>query len=221
MEINEELEKQNCCSPECDCGCNEGKECTCGDEECCCHEECNCGDECDCVEDSCCTEDCGCEKEKKSIFKRKDKTKELEDKVKELEDALLRSKAEFINYRKRLEEEHLKFQKYANEDIIKEILPVLDNFERAISLDDTDLTDDLSKFLSGFKMTYANFVSILEKYGIEAIDKNNEPFDANIHQAVITDHVDGVESGMVIDILQKGYILKGKVIRHAMVKVSE
>ena len=215
-----ELEKEEkCCSPDCECGCNEGKECTCHDEECCCHEECTCGDDCDCEED--CKDDCKCEKEKKSLFKKKDKAKELEEKVKELEDALLRSKAEFINYRKRLEEEQLKFQKYANEDIIKEILPVLDNFERAISLDDNDLTDELSKFLSGFKMTYANFISILEKYGIEAIDKNNEPFDANIHQAVITDHIDGIEPGIVIDVLQKGYILKGKVIRHAMVKVSE
>ena len=215
MNKTEEIEKQECCNHECECGCNEGHECTCGDEKCCSHEECNCG------EDSCLDEECECDKEKKSIFKRKDKTKELEEKLKEAEDALLRSKADFINYRKRLDEEHAKFLKYANEDLIKEILPVIDNFERAISLDDADLTDELSKFLSGFKMTYANFVSILEKYGIESIDKTNVPFDANIHQAVITDHLDDVEPGMVIDVLQKGYILKGKVIRYAMVRVSE
>lgn len=210
METNEELEKTECCSEECTCGCNEGHECKCNEEH-----VCECNHEEGLEENSC------CKKEKKSIFKKNDKLKELEDKIKETEDALLRSKAEFINYRKRLDEEHSKFLKFANEDLIKEMLPILDNFERAISLDDTDLTDELSKFLSGFKMTYASFVGILEKYGIESIDKNNIPFDANIHQAVITDHVDGVESGIVTDILQKGYILKGKVIRHAMVKVSE
>lgn len=202
-EINKE---EKCNNPECTCGCNEEQVCNCNEETTCnCSEECNCGDNCACGENCNCDETCNCES----------------NKIKDLEEALLRSKAEFINYRKRLDDEHAKFVKYANEDLIKEILPVLDNFERAISLDDTDLTDELSKFLSGFKMTYANFVSVLEKYGIEAIDQNNQPFDANIHQAVITDHVDGIESGIVIDILQKGYILKGKVIRHAMVKVSE
>lgn len=213
-----EEEKEKCtCSNDCECGCQEGKECTCNDD-CKCDDGCCCGDECHC------NDEVVDKKEKKFKFKKDksaDRIKELEEKEKVLEDALLRSRAEFVNYRKRLEEEQVKFMKYANEDLVKEVLPIIDNFERAISLDDANLTDELSKFLSGFKMTYCSLVGILEKFGVQAIDGNNKPFDANYHQAVITDHIDGMEPGMVIDVLQKGYLLKGKVIRHAMVKVSE
>lgn len=198
---NEDIEKDKCtCDNDCDCGCQMGKECACDDN-------CKCDD-----------------KDKKGKLKKdkhQEKIKQLEEKEKVLEDALLRSRADFVNYRKRLEEEQVKFMKYANEDLIKELLPIIDNFERAISLDDNDLTDELSKFLSGFKMTYCSLINILEKFGVKAIDGNNKPFDANYHQAVITDHVEGIEPGMVLDVLQKGYLLKGKVIRHAMVKVSE
>lgn len=220
-----EVNIPNCdCDSTCTCGCQEGSECTCNNEkECCCNSECNCGDECKCDSEHSCSDECKCshekeaKKEKKTIFK-KDKNVE---KIKELEDALLRSKAEFINYRKRLEEEQVKFMKYANEDLIKELLPVIDNFERAIKYDDNVLTDDLSKFLSGFKMMYCNMIGILEKFGVVVIDGVNKPFDANFHQAVITDHVEGVEAGMVLEVLQKGYLLNNKVIRHAMVKVNE
>ena len=144
-----------------------------------------------------------------------------EKRIKELEDSLLRSKAEFINYRKRLEEEQSRLLKYCNEDLIKEILPILDNFERAIKMDDTNLDDEVSKFLSGFKMIYCNLVNILKSYGVIEIDGNNKPFDPTYHEAIMTENRDDVESGMVLEVLQKGYILKDKVIRPAMVKVSE
>ena len=144
-----------------------------------------------------------------------------EKRIKELEDELLRSKAEFINYRKRLEDEQARLLKFCNEDLIKETLPILDNFERAIGMDDTNLDDEVSKFLSGFKMIYCNFVNVLKNYGVVEIDGNNKPFDPVYHEAIMTEKRDGVASGMVLDVLQKGYILKGKVIRPAMVKVSE
>lgn len=144
-----------------------------------------------------------------------------EKRIKELEDSLLRSKAEFINYRKRLEEEQSRLLKYCNEDLIKEILPILDNFERAIKMDDTNLDDEVSKFLSGFKMIYCNLVNILKSYGVIEIDGSNKPFDPTYHEAIMTESRDDVESGMVLEVLQKGYILKDKVIRPAMVKVSE
>ena len=144
-----------------------------------------------------------------------------EKRIKELEDDLLRSKAEFINYRKRLEDEQVRLLKFCNEDLIKETLPILDNFERAISMDDTNLDDEVSKFLSGFKMIYCNFVNVLKNYGVIEIDGNNKPFDPVYHEAIMTEKRDGVEAGMVLEVLQKGYILKGKVIRPAMVKVSE
>ena len=144
-----------------------------------------------------------------------------EKRIKELEDSLLRSKAEFINYRKRLEEEQSRLLKYCNEDLIKETLPILDNFERAIKLDDKNLDDEVSKFLSGFKMIYCNLVNILKNYGVIEIDGNNKPFDPTYHEAIMTEKRDGVEPGMVLEVLQKGYILKDRVIRPAMVKVSE
>lgn len=194
----------------------------CTNEECTC-EECNCGDECecngdtckceDCHDDHCCCDHCDCDDD---CFEE-----DITEQVKQLENELLKSKAEFINYRKRLEDEHSKFIKYCNEGLIKELLPTLDNFERAISMDDNNLSDEVSKFLSGFKMIYCNFVNVLKGVGVVEIDGNNKPFDAIYHEAIMTEKQDGVEAGMVLEVLQKGYILNGKVIRPAMVKVSE
>ena len=150
-----------------------------------------------------------------------DKLNEAYNKISELEDALLRSKAEFINYRKRLEEETSKTLKFANEGLVKDILPVIDNFERAIKMDAEDLDDDLSKLLAGFKMVYCNLVAILNKFEVKEIDCLHKPFDAANAQAVIQEASADFESGIVIEVLQKGYELKGKVIRPAMVKVSE
>ncbi len=161
--------------------------------------------------------------EKKTIFKKKEKNKEEEykKKLQELEEKNLRTQAELINYRRRKEEETTRLLKYANEDLAKELLPIVDNFERAINMDDDNLEDEVSKFLEGFKMIYCHLVSALENYDVKAIDGANKPFDPTYHQAVLTEHIDGVEPGMVVEVLQKGYLLKDKVIRPAMVKVSE
>lgn len=187
----------------------------CCKEECTCEKE-TCESECDCSENK-------MKKEKKhSSHKKEHSEKEmLKKKCEELEEKNLRTQAELINYRKRKEEETMRLMKYANEDLAKELLPIVDNFERAIAMDDTNLNDELSKFLEGFKMIYCHFVSTLENYEVKAIDGFNKPFDPTYHQAVMTEHVDGVEPGMVVEVLQKGYLLKDKVIRPAMVKVSE
>ena len=219
--MNTELEK-NICNEECNCGCQEGKECTCHndchcDNDNCCDKDCHCGDGCTCEEEV--KDNKKGKKEKKDKYK--EKIKELEDKVKDLEEKNLREKAELINYRKRKDEEVVRMLKYANEDLALEILPILDNFERAIGMDDQNLQDEVSKFLSGFKMIYCNFKNTLEKHEIKAIDGANKPFDPTYHQAVLTESVDGVEPGIVIEVMQKGYLLKDKVIRPAMVKVSE
>ena len=167
-------------------------------------------------------EDCKCHEHKHEECKCHEHPEPPHEKrIKELEDSLLRSKAEFINYRKRLEEEQSRLLKYCNEDLIKEILPILDNFERAIKMDDTNLDDEVSKFLSGFKMIYCNLVNILKSNGVIEIDGNNKPFDPTYHEAIMTEKRDGVEPSMVLEVLQKGYILKDRVIRPAMVKVSE
>ncbi len=174
------------------------------------HEEkCECyKDDHNCDESKCnCNEECHCEE---NILK-----------IKELEEALLRLKADNINYRKRKDEEVSKMLKFASEDMVKDILPIVDNFERAIKLDDNDLTDELSKFLAGFKMIYCHLVETLEKYEVKAIDGINKEFDPNFHQGVLTEKVEGVNPGMVVEVMQKGYMFKDKVIRPAMVKVSE
>ena len=150
-----------------------------------------------------------------------DKLEESLKKIKELEEEVLKAKADNINYRKRKDEEVSKMLEFANEDIVKDILPSIDNFERAINLDDDNLDDELSKFLAGFKMIYCHLVEVLEKYDVKAIDDKGKVFDPKLHQAVLTEKVEGMESGMVAEVMQKGYMLKDKVIRPAMVKVSE
>jgi molecular chaperone GrpE len=130
------------------------------------------------------------------------------------------AQAETINYRKRKDEEVANMLKYANEDLIKELIDLTDNFERAIKLDDNDLTDELSKFLSGFKIMYANLTLILQKYGVEEISRVGEIFDPNLEEALLTDSVEGKANEEVLEVLLKGYKLKDKVIRPASVKVN-
>ena len=150
-----------------------------------------------------------------------DKLEESLKKIKELEEEILKAKADNINYRKRKDEEVSKMLEFANEDLVKDILPSIDNFERAINLDDENLDDELSKFLAGFKMIYCHLVEVMEKYDVKAIDDKGKAFDPKFHQAVLTEKVEGMEPGMVVEVMQKGYMLKDKVIRPAMVKVSE
>ena len=149
-----------------------------------------------------------------------DKLNEAYNKISELEDKLIRQNADMVNYRKRKEEEINKMLKFCNEDILKELLPVLDNFERAINNNET-LTETEQKFLNGFKMIYCSIQSIMEKNSVKAIDGANKPFDPVYHNAIMLEKNENYEPGMVIEVLQKGYLYKDKVIRPAMVKVSE
>lgn len=172
--------------------CNK-EECNCKEakEECTCNEECSCGDN------------------------------KLEDKIKNLEEALLRSQAELINYKRRKDEETNRIIKYAEEDILKGFLPILDNFERAISMDDDNLEDEVSKFLEGFKLMYKQIKDLLEKFEVKEIDCLGKEFDSSLEQAVVVDHDETKESGVVTVVLQKGYMYKDRVLRTAMVKVNE
>lgn len=162
-------------------------------------------------------------KEKKGVFSKKENKEvvKLKEENKMLQEKVLRITAEMQNMRRRMEEEKGLLLKYEGEELIKKILPSIDNLERAIGMDDTNLDDEVSKFLSGFKMIYGNLNAILASFEVVAIDVLNKPFDPNTMEAVMTEEVSGVESNMVIDVLQKGYTYKGKVIRHAMVKVSK
>ncbi len=198
----------NCQSQEenrqCNCETPNDEKCTC-EGDCKCHEEpesCNCG----------CKEECHCQD---------DTIASLNIKVKELEDALLRSHAELQNYRKRKDEETAKILKYAEEDILKGFLPILDNFERAISMDDNNFGDETSKFLEGFRMVYNQTRALLEKFEVKEIDCLGKEFDPTYEQAVSTVKRTDKKPGTVVEIYQKGYIYKDRVLRTAMVIVSE
>ena len=141
--------------------------------------------------------------------------------IKELEEKVLYKDAELLNYKKRKDLEVSSMLKYANSDIILEMLSIVDDLERAIKLDDNILDDEVSKFLSGIKIIYSRLISILEKYEVKEIDALNKEFDPTYHQAVLTEKVEGVKPNIVVEVLQKGYMYKDKVIRHTMVKVSE
>ena len=224
------MEKEKCtCHDECtcgsDCNCTEDNKCS---EECTCDNHCcDCDDDCKCDEDKC---ECHCnEQNKKSDKKKKKEEKnkykeiieELKEDLKKKDQEVLVAKADLINYRKRKDEEVTKMLKFCNEDLIKQILPIMDNFERAIKLDDDNLDDEVSKFLEGFKMIYCNMQNVMGNFEVKAIDGASKPFDPTYHNAIMVEKKEGVEPGMVIEVLQKGYIYKDKVIRPAMVKVSE
>ena len=155
---------------------------------------------------------------KKSTLK-KDNKFEIENK--ELKEKILRLSAELQNIKRRNDEEIAKLCKYDGEKFIISILPIIDSFERAIKLDDDDLSDDISKFLSGFKMIYANLLSILESNDIKVIECVNKEFDPKTMEALLTEKKEGVKANIVLEELQKGYYYKDKILRPEMVKVSE
>ena len=165
---------------------------------------------------------------KKQEKKKHEKHNELEELNKKLTEALngekmksMRISAEMINFKKRKEEEVSNYLKYANEGLISDLLMIIDNFERAIKMDSNDLSDEVSRFLEGFKMIYGNLVSILNKYEVKEIVADGIEFNPVYHQAVLTEKDENKPSGVVLEVLQKGYMYKDKVIRPAMVKVNE
>ena len=145
-------------------------------------------------------------------------SEEVENKVnseiEELKNQLLRLQADFVNYKNRTEREKSNSIILANEGLILKLLPVLDNFNRAFA--HVNLEDDAVK---GFVMIKDQFESILKSEMVEEIESDGATFDPNLHNAVMTESKEGVESGIVIETFEKGYKIKDKVIRPSMVKV--
>lgn len=150
-----------------------------------------------------------------------DELNKLKQNIIDLENKVKYSQAELINYRKRKDEETAGLLKFANKDLILELIPVADNFERAIKLDDTNLNDELSKFLDGFKMIYSHLTEALKKFGVEEIPTVGTTFDPNVHEALMTRSDPTKANEEVLECLLKGYTLKGKVIRAAKVVVNK
>ena len=162
---------------------------------------------------------CECNHEKCNC---QDDTNELmSNRIKVLEDTVLRTQAELLNYRKRKDEETARILKYAEEDILKGFLPILDNFERAISMDDNNFGDETSKFLEGFRLVYNQTKELLTKFEVKEIACLGNEFDPSTSQAIATEKDETKPSGIVLKVYQKGYMYKDKVLRLAMVIVNE
>ena len=163
--------------------------------------------------------------EKESAEKQVKKAKknkhleELEDKIKLLEEETLRAKADLINYRKRKDDEVSNLLKYSNADILLSLLPILDNFERVI--DKEVESEELKSYLEGFRLVYNQIKDILNANEVKEIEALDKEFDPAYHQSITTRKDDSKESGIVLEVYQKGYTYKDKVLRPAMVIINE
>jgi molecular chaperone GrpE len=133
----------------------------------------------------------------------------------ELQDRFLRSQAEFQNSRKRAEKERAEFAEYASTEAVRALLPILDDFERAIKTESSD-----QEFSKGITLIYQRFYDSLKKLGLEPIVSTGQPFDPHIHHAVEMVETEEAADHTVLDEYQRGYNFKGRLLRPAMVKVA-
>ena len=147
------------------------------------------------------------------------KITELEAKIEEMENRYLRLQADFDNSRRRAKLDMEAARKYSVQDLATNLLPALDNFERAMKVEaDNEQTKSL---LQGMEMVYNQIVEALKNEGVEAIEAVGKEFDPHLHQAVMQVEDENFDSNIVVEEFQKGYMLKDRVIRPAMVKVNE
>ena len=144
---------------------------------------------------------------------KQDNTQEVQDEA--LEIKYMRLMADFQNFRRRTEKEKSDIYQFANEGIVKELLDVVDNFERAFSTETED-----KKYEEGMKMIFNQLMACLERAGVVEIDCLGKEFDPNYHNAVMTEDSTEYDSGMVTKVLQKGYLLHDRVVRPAMVMTA-
>ncbi|WP_188453610.1 nucleotide exchange factor GrpE [Virgibacillus oceani] len=146
---------------------------------------------------------------------------EVENLIKEKDELyqkLLRNQAEFENFKKRSQKEKEKERKYKSQDLVNELLPAIDNFERALQ---QEVTEANAGFVEGISMVYRQLKDALKQHGVEEIETKGQSFDPNLHHAVMQIEDDEMESNIIVEELQKGYLLKDRVIRPAMVKVNK
>lgn len=133
----------------------------------------------------------------------------------ELNDRALRLQAEFDNFRKRTEKDRSEFAQYAGMELIRELLPALDNFELALKVECTS-----KDYAKGIEMIYQRLADTLKKAGLEPIEATGKPFDPHVHQAVERFSTDDAPEDTVLSEFQRGYLFKGKLLRASMVKVA-
>lgn len=147
---------------------------------------------------------------------------DLKKKAKERDsflDQLLRTKAEFINYQKRMHKENESIAQFAIQNLILDLFPELDNFDRALKL--ADNSKDINKFVEGIKLIEDQLFKVLGKYGVKSIETAGKAFDPNLHEAVVEEENNELPHHTITDELQRGFLLKERIIRPSKVKVSK
>lgn len=147
-----------------------------------------------------------------------DRAAELETRARETQERLLRVAADFENYRKRIEREKQEYVKFAHERLLRDLLPILDNLGRA--LQHARDAGESPVLLSGVELVAQEFRKVLERYGVTAIESLGRPFDPMVHEALQTVEIEDAEPGHVVEEIQRGYLLNGRVLRPALVTVS-
>ena len=140
-----------------------------------------------------------------------------EEEAGKLREALLRKAADFENLKRRSEREKADYFRFALTDVLRDLLGVLDNFERALAHAPSSGAEE---FRTGVEMIARQLSDVLRKYGVSEVPALGEPFDPQLHEAVLREEVTGVRPGMVLEVFQKGYVLNERLLRPAMVKVS-
>lgn len=158
--------------------------------------------------------------------KEEQKEESLENQMKKLEEEVNTWKTDYYkvfadmeNLKRRLEKEHQNSLKFMMQSFIEELLPVVDNFERSLNVQNP--SEEVQTFLKGYQMIFDQLMAILKKNGVEVIEAQGKEFDPNLHQAVMTAQDDQYGHNIVVEELQKGYKLKDRVIRASLVKVNE
>ena len=198
-ELKEELYEENNCECGDECCCSSSEE---GGHGCCCHEE---------------------KKEEKKLFKKKSKeNKELEEAKKtilELQSKLMYAQADNINYRKRKDEETANLLKYANQDLLLDMVNMIENLDRAANIKAE--SEESKKIQTGIQMVSNQFKDILKNYGVVEIEALGYPFDADYMEAMMVGNDPEKPNEMVLEVLMKGYKYKDRVLKHAVVKVNQ
>lgn len=135
-------------------------------------------------------------------------------------DRMKRIQADYDNYRKRTFKENLEHIKRANKDLIEKLLPIIDNFEVALEAG-KKLEKDGDDFFKGIKMIYENLMELLKKENVRVINPEGEEFDPEVCEAAVTENVEGVDEGYILEVLRKGYMIDNFLIRPAVVKVCK
>lgn len=157
--------------------------------------------------------------ETETVDPRDEEIASLKSKLDEKEEQYLRLYAEFENYKRRIQNEAQIQKKYQAQSVLTDVLPALDNFERALKIEGDD--ESFNSLKKGVEMVYDSLTKALEDNGLERIKTEGEQFDPNYHQAVIQDDHPDYESGQITEELQPGYKLNDRILRASMVKVNQ